>query len=239
MPIPTFTTTCLSQKTVAKDVIELRVQKPEGFTFKPGQFVLFQVPLVDNPSDIQPRAYSIASAPHDCELLFLIKLLEQGRASNWLRTTVKEGTQFVFTGPFGNFVLAPEEEKKLLFVATGTGMAPFRSMWRDLCKKGDKRPIDIVLGTYNESCIFWSEEFAQLTQDYPRISLHITLSEPGTTWTGHRGWVQKILPSIVHHDFSQSVLYACGNPSMTKEIKMLAVEQWGMDKKCVHVEGYV
>lgn len=239
MTIPTFTVECLGKKTIAKDIIELRVKKPEAFTFKPGQFVLFQVPLISNAQDIQPRAFSIASAPHEDELLFLIKLLEQGRASQWLREQVKEGTQFVFTGPFGNFVLAPNEEKKLIFVATGTGMAPFRSIWRDMQKNNDTREVTILFGTYDQSCIFWEDQLVQLEQESPRFSHHITLSQPQMPWQGHTGWVQKVLPGIMKNNFSESILYACGNPQMTKDLRQLAVEQWGMDKKCVHFEGYI
>jgi ferredoxin-NADP reductase len=75
-----FTTTCLSKRRIAPGVYELRFKKPETLAFIAGQFLLFDVPLAGKPDDIQPRAYSIASTPTENDLLFVIKLVPNGRA---------------------------------------------------------------------------------------------------------------------------------------------------------------
>ncbi|MBI3619465.1 hypothetical protein HY213_05540, partial [Candidatus Peregrinibacteria bacterium] len=59
MPLPVHTIRCLSLRVIAPDVYEVVFTKPEGFSFRAGQFVLFDVPLIENRDDIQTRAFSI------------------------------------------------------------------------------------------------------------------------------------------------------------------------------------
>ena len=125
--VPAFKTVCLSKTLIAPSVYELRLEKPASFDFKPGQFVLFDVPLLENEDDLQARAYSIASAPSESDLLFVIKLVPNGRASRWIEKRVSRGTAITMKGPFGAFTLDMDTAKAYLFIATGTGIAPLRS----------------------------------------------------------------------------------------------------------------
>jgi hypothetical protein len=103
MVTPSYTVTCTYKKLIAPGVYEFAFTKPEGFTFKAGQFVLFDVPLLTNPTDMQARAYSIASTPEDLELLFAIKIVPGGRMSTFVEEALREGTTLTMKGPFGVF----------------------------------------------------------------------------------------------------------------------------------------
>jgi len=238
MAVPTFTVACLSKKHLAKDVYELTFEKPEGFTFKAGQFILFDVPHPDNASDIQARAYSIASSPDDPELLFLICLTEGGRMSRWITEKCKDGKKLTMKGPFGTFVLDEDPAKELLFLATSTGLAPFWSQLRYALLREDKRPMTLIYGARSEADLFYTEELKTLAAAHPNLDLHITLSQPSDSWQGLRGRVQTLVPTVVT-DITRAVVYACGSPAMTLDIKKTALEEWGLTKKDVHVEGYI
>ncbi len=238
MPVISYSITCTRKIILAPEVYEFAFTKPEGFTFKPGQFVLFDVPLIDNPSDVQTRAFSLASTPGEAELLYVIKLVKGGRASRWFDECVEVGTTVTIKGPFGNFLLDAEEGIGPLFLATGTGLAPFRSQIVDALQRSDSRRMDLIFGVKREEDLFWVKEFEELAQRYPSFFLHISLTDGSPAWTGHRGRVQAVAPGIVR-EFVERSVYACGNPNMTKEVKKLALEQWGVDKKLIHVEGYI
>lgn len=238
MPVVTYTIPCLRNDIIADGVYEFELRKPTGFTFNPGQFVLFDVPLVENPSDVQTRAFSIASTPAEETLLFVAKMIPGGRASRWIEEMLRVGTDVVTKGPFGNFLLKAEPEQSLLFIATSTGNAPFRSMILDALARGDTRRMDFIFGVKSEKDLFWAEEFEELAKSHPNFFFHTSLSAPTGEWTGHRGRVQTLVPQVVK-DFSQLSVYVCGNPAMTKEVKEMAIGQWGMDKKHVHAEGYI
>ncbi len=223
---------------MARDVYEFTLKKPEGFTFKPGQFMLFDVALIENHSDVQTRAFSIASAPQENDIVFVAKMVPGGRASRWIVEAMGDDATVTMKGPFGNFVLDTQTQNDYLFIATSTGNAPFRSQVIDALSRGDTRRMDIIFGFKSEEDLFWIEEMEAITKQHPNVFLHVALSDPSPQWKGHKGRVQTLIPQIVT-DFSRKSVYVCGNPDMTKEVKELALKTWGVDKKNLHVEGYI
>ncbi|OGJ69363.1 hypothetical protein A3G69_00850 [Candidatus Peribacteria bacterium RIFCSPLOWO2_12_FULL_53_10] len=238
MPVPSFTTTCLSNCVIARDIYEFRLRKPKGFSFKAGQFVLFDVPLLENPTDIQTRAFSIASAPREEELLFVAKMKKGGRASRWIAESLQEGSTVRMQGSFGVFTLKPENAKEYLFIATSTGVAPFRGQIIDALQSGDMRRMDLIFGVRSEEDLFWVEELQKLSTQHPQFSLHCSLSVGSSAWTGHRGRVQTVTKSAVP-DAAMRQVYICGSPAMTMEMKKMCMEVWKIDRKDLHVEGYI
>lgn len=238
MVTPTYTSTCTRKTLIAPGVFELAFTKPEGFTFKAGQFVLFDVPLIGDAANIQPRAYSLASAPHEPELLFLIKAVPGGRMGDYLTQVLEPGTAISFKGPFGVFTLRPDADVHILLACSGVGAAPYRGMVFDALHQGDERAIDVLLSVRHEEDVFWEELFTSLHQKHPQVRLHVSLTQPQALWKGLTGRVQQVIPQL-QTDLSKTLLYACGNPHMTKEVKALAIGPWGMPKERVHVEGYI
>lgn len=238
MPIPRHTITCTSKELIAKDTYQLRFTRPEGWTFKEGQFVLLDVPLESDPADIQTRAYSIASHANERDILLCVKLKTGGRSSTWVERVLAEGTHVTMQGPFGNFILPSVSHKPYLFLATGAGVAPFRGMIGELLSRDEPHAIDLVFGVRDESELFWTEEFTERSRLHERFSFHPTLTRGSDAWTGHRGRVQTHA-AFAARDIAQRIVYACGNPDMTKEVKPLALEQWGVPKQDLHIEGFI
>lgn len=238
MPTPEYTITCQQNEQIAHDVYEIIFQKPAGFTFESGQFVLLDTPLVEQPDDMQPRAYSIASSPEEEHLLFCMKMIKGGRASRWIQEVLCPGVQTRMVGPMGRFTLENESSKDLLFICTSTGVAPFRSHALAALSAGDTRRIDLIFGVRSQEDLFWVEQFESLAKLYDNFFFHPALSQPNEDWKGHAGRVQTLVPQIVS-DFSNKKIYVCGNPDMTNEVKKLCLDEWGVMKSDLHVEGYV
>ena len=238
MKTPSYQITCTGNKKIANCIHEVRFTKPEGFTFEPGQFILLDCPLVENPEDIQPRAYSIASSPEEAGLLFVIKILEGGRASRYVSEVLKEGASMHMQGPLGIFTLDSNEKKDLLFLCTSTGIAPFRSQLCTFLKHGSLKQVDLIVSMYSQEDLFWVEEFQKLAQEYENFSFHVTLDEPPSDWDGHSGWVQKVAPTVVQN-LSERSIYVCGSPAMVSAVKETALSEWGIAKEDVHMEGYI
>lgn len=229
--------TCLRNERIARDIYELEFTKPEAFTFQPGQFILFDVPLVENLSDIQTRALSIASSPKEETLLFIMKMKTGGRISRWIQEGVQKDTQMRMQGPFGVFALDRKTAKDYFLVATSTGVAPFRSQLYTFLPDESRR-IDLVFGVRAEEDLFWHEDFEALAKSHENFFIHFALSDPSRDWKGHCGRVQTLVPQIVT-DFSQKKVYICGSPEMTKEVKGLCLNEWRIAKEDVHMEGYI
>ncbi len=238
MAAPSYHITCTKKLLIARDTFEFAFEKPEGFSFEPGQFLLFDVPLLENTEDIQTRAYSIASAPHEEELLFVIKLVTGGRASRWFEQSVAPGTVVRIQGPFGAFKLPAQMRRDIAFIGTGSGIAPFRSHIAHLTHRGTKRSLDLFFGVRAEQDLFWREAFEDLAEAHPNLHLHLALDEASERWEGHRGRVQTLIPTVIE-DLSARDIFICGHPDMTKELKKICLEEWRVPKEQLHVEGYV
>jgi ferredoxin-NADP reductase len=230
--------TCTQNVNIADGIYDFRFTRPPEFKFKAGQFVLFDVPAPDNPQDFQTRAFSIASSPTENSLIFVAKLIENGRASHWIESTLTTGDVVKTQGPFGRFTLDLHSEKELLFICTSTGVAPFRSQIIDALSHGERRTMDLIFGARCEADLFWQEELKTLQKENSNLHTHTVLSKPSSSWKGLTGHVQDIVPTL-NENLSLKNVYICGNPDMTNELKHLCLKEWGVQKEDLHVEGYI
>lgn len=238
MPTPTFSTRCTGHRKIAQDVFEFTLVKPEGFSFQAGQFVMFQVPLADNPSDVQGRAFSIASSPSESELLFVAKIKQGGRAGRWISEMLREGDEVKLQGPLGKFTLAPAGEQKLLFLATCSGVAPLRSHIVEALHDGDTRAMDLLFCVRSEENLFWAKELAEIAKGHANVHVHISLSQPSAEWKGLTGHVQDVASQVIS-DLPERSIYVCGGPEMVKSVRAKAMEEWKIPKERIHSEDYV
>src|ERR1700747_3747390 len=94
------------------------IQVPEltSFDFKSGQFETLDLPIHEKPNK-RWRSYSIASWPNSTnEFELVIVLMEGGVGTQYLFDEVKVGSELIFRGPQGVFVLPDPIEKDLFFI---------------------------------------------------------------------------------------------------------------------------
>lgn len=111
---------------LSQDTFELRLNRPPEFSFTPGQFIRFIAS--GEAGAVQERDYSLISLPSDPEIALLVRDTGTGGFSSFLGAA-KPGTSLRFTGPHGYFTYR-RTGRPAVFVATGTGLAPFVSMAR-------------------------------------------------------------------------------------------------------------
>src|SRR4051812_15447302 len=130
MPLPWLSGIVVSIEEETPSTRKFRIQVPSlvSFDFKPGQFVTLDLPIHDKPAK-RWRSYSISSWPDGTNIFELvIVLLEGGAGTSYLFNEVTPGTELIFRGPAGVFILPEKLDKDLFLICTGTGVAPFRSM---------------------------------------------------------------------------------------------------------------
>lgn len=221
--------TILDRHEVADHMITLKTTKPNEFTFVPGQFVQLFIPTPEG--DTKPRSYSIASIPEDDHLLFLIKLLPEGLASNYVRTDSCVGTTIDMSDARGRFIV-DQAAPSHLCIATGSGMAPIISMLRsELSIQRSSKEMILYFGVRQMTDLFWQKELATLAVEHPNFSYHITLSKPEKEWDGLRGRVTEHIGS--HHAAHHA--YLCGSAPMVMEVRKL-LQLAGADAKHIHFE---
>ncbi len=144
--------------------------------FKAGQFITMDLPIGKKRLE-RWRSYSIASPPKADELELCIVQLEQGAGTRYLFEEVAVGSTIRFKGPDGTFTLPQSIEQELVFICTGTGVAPFRSMIQYIHEQGiAHRGIHLIFGCRREEDILYREEFETLLREMPGFSYSVALS---------------------------------------------------------------
>lgn len=224
----------LSEKTKH---LEFEINDIERFEFVAGQFVSIKEPKSDG--KFVTRAYSIASPPrHNGSFDLCLNRVENGFMSNYL-CDLEEGAEVHLHGPHGHFVLHPER-KDTVFISTGTGVAPFRSMaqWlMDAPENHQGRHFWLVYGTRYPDDIYYREEFEDLAAKHPNFHYVVTLSRAPESWTGLRGYVQEHVREIVAGRTDMEA-YICGLNDMVSSVRTLLKEEMGWDRKQIVYERY-
>jgi ferredoxin-NADP reductase len=157
--------------------------------------------------------------------------------SNYL-CDLKEGAEIPAQGPFGNFILHPPM-RDTIFIATGTGIAPFRSMLHWLLadpKRHENRRLWLVFGVRTQADLYYDDEFRTLAAAHPNFEYLPTLSRGGDDWKGLRGYVQDHVPGIVNGRTDMHA-YICGLEKMVSANRAL-LKGLGWDRKSIFYEKY-
>ena len=184
------------------------------------------------------RAYSIASPPNGSNrFAFCLNRVVDGFMSNFL-CDLEVGAEVPFQGPFGNFILRPPM-RDTLFIATGTGIAPFRSMLHWVLADESRhqgRQLWLLFGSRTEKDVYYHDEFLKLAADHVNLHYLPTLSRGANEWQGLRGYVQEHVAAIVG-DRKDMHAYICGLDRMVSANRSLLKElRW--DRKSIIIEKY-
>src|SRR3989339_1109253 len=216
--IKNFKTRFILKNQLTNDVFEFIFEliEPEEIEFQSGQFMMLDVLTAD--SFPQKRAYSIASPSFlRNKLRFCIKLIEDGVASTYFKN-LKIGDTAKFQGPFGRFILDFASKKNLLFIATGTGVAPFIGMLEDIFEKKVDRKIEMYFGLRYEEDIFYQEILEKFAKEHNNFKYHLTVSRAKNDFKGLKGRITEYL-DVKKYDLKNTQIYLCGGGEMVKEVR--------------------
>lgn len=220
--IPTITFKLQEKKWLAKETLWMSFKLSEGFDFKPGQGITFFFQKEDKK---YPRSYSIFKY-HDDDTLELIVRIREGGVASTAFVKLKEGESIPGKGPFGFFLYNPlDKNSKVVFIATGTGIAPIHPMITEHITKQSCKEYTLIFGSRTKKELYFDEEFRLLEQEskenpntMAKFSYIPVLSRE--EWTnsdknnkGQVGHVQDYLPI----DYSNTTFYICGNKNMVQE----------------------
>ena len=202
---------------LAQDVIKVILRLPPNvaFNFIPGQYI-----EVVGPGGIR-RSYSIANAPVETNTLELhVRAVENGKMSQYWFNQSAPNDLLRFHGPLGTFFMRNIAKRDLIFLATGTGIAPIKAMLEALSSAvKDELPQSIT--------VVWGARYAQdLYFDVVPLcgvqSYIPVLSRAEESWQGDRGYVQD---ALLRHmpDLRNGIVYACGSEVMIRSARSTLV----------------
>jgi CDP-4-dehydro-6-deoxyglucose reductase, E3 len=218
MAIQSFKAEVCGFRDLTHDVreIAIRLRDPDTMAFKAGQFVSFEIHQEGKKFPLT-RPYSVASPPSRPDTLdLLLNLVPGGPGSNYL-FGLRAGDVTQFKGPAGAFYLHDDHDRDHLFVATGTGIAPFRSMLITLFERGCTSDVTLFWGLRHQRDLYYQDELQALASAHPNFRFLMTLSRPGDGWTGETGRVTRLVEERIT-SVKNLAVYLCGSSGMLKDV---------------------
>lgn len=202
--------------------------------FEPGQCMELEIPG----TDIR-RAYSLANTGNwQGELEFLIRLQPQGRFSGYLEQQAEVGDVLNVYGPNGAFGLQADSFSPAIFIAGGTGLAPFLSILRRMAKWGEDKPIHLLFGVNQENELFCVDELKKLQQQLPSLTMTLCVWKPLYDWhDGFHGTPAYALQHYLSDHPDDYEVYLCGPPLLVTVATQIALSQ-GIDERKIYAEKF-
>lgn len=191
---------------VAAEIMRLEIAIDEALVFEPGQYVRMQ------PEGTQiARSYSMANPPGSNRLEFFIRIVPGGAFSSWL-AQAKAGDKVDLSTPRGTFFLR-DENRPRLFVAGGSGIAPFLSMLRGMSGTARGVSTTVLIGARTPEHLFGIEELRALRVEMPQ--LHVKLAvEHGADPESYAGYPTDLISGLSLDPSTR--VYLCGPPPMVE-----------------------
>jgi CDP-4-dehydro-6-deoxyglucose reductase, E3 len=196
------------------DVTHLTLELPglEAFTYLPGQHVSILL------EDGRPRSFSMASAPKGNLFDLHVRRIPGGVFTEGRLPSLTPGDSLDVELPLGSFFLRKEDFRPLLMVATGTGLAPIKSILESLMDDPDCPPSLLYWGMRQPEGLYLHDAIATWTARLPEFEYRPVLSRADTSWDGRRGYVHDAVCADIE-DLSEYAIYLCGSPNMIASAK--------------------
>lgn len=227
---------------ISRNVRRLRFAHRDGghFSYRPGEFVSLHLPG-ENGEPLK-RSYSIATLADDARAADTLELVashvENGRATRWF-WQAQPGAEIAFAGPHGQLVWPEHVPQRLILIATGTGVAPYRSMLKQMQPALQQGlTVELLFGVRDASEAFYLEDFRQQAAAFTHFGFTLCMSRaPATAADEFAGRVTARLQQLAPQP-DRDLVYLCGNPAMVDEV-FEQLKAIGFGVKTVKREKYI
>lgn len=233
-----YTVRLTHKKTIAEGTKAFFFEKPDGFTYIPGQYI--ELALI-GPEEIDGKGgkcFSLISIPSDRELGIATRMRDT--AFKRALDEVQEGETVHVDGPFGSLVLHKNIEKPAIFVAGGIGITPFYSIIRSAAERGFAHTITLFYSNRRPEDAPFLRELSAIARQYPHFTFVPTMTQTDRSkevWNGEKGHIDAAMMKRYCGDLSSSTGYVAGPPRMAVAMRKALVEA-GADEDNVRMEEF-
>jgi ferredoxin-NADP reductase len=212
----------------ASDSFSFIFEKPENFSFTPGQFLIYEIPNPKHDERGEERYFTISSAPFENEIRLTTRFSQKTSTFKYDLTKLKNGDVISVKGPEGEFKFDKSFENHLM-IAGGIGITPYRSVLLDLQRNNQEPNIVLYYANKNIEIVF-QDELEELIN--PNFLIEYFIAE------------NKLTPEKIYEDFkiiNNCAIYLSGPEPMVEEflnkLKALGVPEKNI--KTDYFPGYI
>jgi CDP-4-dehydro-6-deoxyglucose reductase len=214
------------------DVANLQLELPEfpSFRYLPGQHMNIHL------GDGTHRSFSMASVPDANRVDFHVRRIPGGQFTDARLDQLSAGDVLDVELPLGNFRYHAEDYRPILMVATGTGLAPIKSILESLLDDPHCPPVWLYWGMRSQDGLYLDDEIRGWAPRLYEFQYSPVLSRAPGAWQGRRGHVQEAVLADLP-DLSEHSIYLCGSPAMINDAKQAFLAR-GADLSHIYTDGF-
>lgn len=211
--------------------LSLRVDDEVDLDYLPGQHLHIRY------AGRADRSFSMVSAFAFGNMVELyVKRIPNGWFTSDVLDKLQPGDKLQLSLPHGEFYYRAADWRPMIFIATGTGIAPVRSVLESLLDDEDCPPISLYWGMRTEKDLFLHDELASWVDRLCEFKYEPVLSRASDEWQGRRGYVQQALEEDLT-DVTDYAFYLCGSPEMITDVRKLLL-QLGADPEYIYSDSF-
>lgn len=196
------------------DVKSFRFHRPEGFDYKPGQYILVSLTVEGN---VMTKAFSLSSSPTEKDHIEFTKKLTGHPFSNAL-DNMKIGDSAVISGPFGKMTFEGEYAK-IALLSGGIGITPMISICKYCTDLHLDADIVLIYSNKTENDLAFMKELDEMMHNSNNLKIVYTLTRASESWTGCRERISENMIVSEIPDYMERRFYICGAPDMVKSME--------------------
>lgn len=214
----------LKKEQVAPDMYEFTFSSDQKLRFFAGQYLEWTLPHMHTDSRGNRRYFTIASSPTEEEIKLTIRAnLNHSSSFKKALVNLNYGNGIYASQLAGDFILPSDQNKKLVFIAGGVGITPFRSMIRYLLDKNEHRNIILLYAVSEEKEFVYTDFFRQAAKALEmRVVYILTRSEKAPkSWKGKKGYITSSFIKEEINDYKDRLFYLSGPDAMVRSYKKM------------------
>lgn len=207
-----YVMTLKKKEQIAEGVYHFTFAPDKKIDFRPGQYLEWTLGHENPDARGNRRYFTIASSPTEDVVQLGVKFYDEPSSFKRTLKALRPGDTIMAAQLAGGFVLPKDQKKKLVFIAGGIGITPFRSMLKYLADKNEQRSITLIYSSVNEHEIAYYDVFEEAAKK-SGVNTVFTFTDKtkiDPTWKGHTGYVSAAMIAQVVPDYKDRTFYVSG-----------------------------
>lgn len=226
-----------SRKKVASNTMTFHFSKPDGFTFKAGQYADYTlIEPSETDAEGNTRGFSLG-APYEEEIIFTTRMRDTAFKQNLKE--MPTGTEVIFDGAYGSFTLQNNTKTPAVFLSGGIGITPMRSIILQATHDKTAHKISLFYANKTLQDAAYLDELKAAEKENPNFKFipSMTDKDNSKNWKGETGYFTKEMLQKYIGDLSAPIYYISGPASMVKSIRK-TLDEAGIDSDNIRTEEF-